>query len=109
MKKLIDKLLLTVLLCIMIFTLFITIESFRLNNDKNYKPLIILDKDKCSENDKTCYDNNNNYEKEYWSAGYVYKVKYHLDERSSEDNMIIHIYGKDFILFNKFTLWAFIE
>ena len=45
----------------------------------------------------------------YWSLGFTLKIKYHLDEKSSDDNIIYHVTEEEFLLLNKFRVWSWIE
>ena len=109
MKNFLKILLLALLLSFILFSLFICEESIRLKHIDNSAPLIVLDKTKCSKNDRSCYDSKNEYEEDYWSAGYTLKTQYVIDEKSSEDNLIIRVNKKEFRLFNKILLWAWVE
>lgn len=92
-----------------LFAVFITVESLRLKNNHYDKPLIIFDKVFCSKDDWICYGDDKTYNEEYWSFGFVLKIKYYLDEKISDDNVIYHVSEKEFLLFNKFRLWNWIE
>ena len=97
------------ILLLALLLIFIFEESVRLKHIDNSAPLIVLDKTKCGKNDRACYDSKNEYEEDYWSAGYTLKTQYVIDEKSSEDNLIIRVNKKEFRLFNKILLWAWVE
>lgn len=93
----------------MLFALFITEKSVRLKNNHYGKPLIIIDKIFCSKEDWICYGDDRRYNEEYLSLGFVLKIDYNLDEKSNSDNVIYHVSKEEFLLFNKYKLWNWIE
>lgn len=63
----------------------------------------------CSKDYLVCYGDDKKYTEEYFSLAFSLKIDYYLDENSSEDNIIYHVAGKEFLLFNKFRIWAWVE
>ena len=89
-----------------VFLIFIIDESIRLKNNDNALPLIVTDETKYC---VSCINIGEEIEKEYYSIGYKVKVKYYKSEKSHDDLVIIGVSGKEFYLFNKFMLWAWIS
>lgn len=88
-----------------LFIVFIVEESMRLQKNDNALPLIITDRTKyCVE----CIEIGEEIEVEYLSLGYKVKVKYTVSPKSHDDLRFIQIIGKEFLLFNKIRLWAWI-
>ena len=106
MKKIIKWIIIVLLSLFMIFIIFIAEESIRLYKQDESKPLIILDSTKYC---VSCISPHEILDMEYYSIGFKVKISYHLDEKSTDDNKIIRIIGKDFLLFNKYRLWAWIS
>lgn len=96
MKK---KLLIILILLICISTIFIIEECIRLKVNNNSVPLIVF------HIDEKYYDNSKQKEEIYYSFGFKTKVKYYLDEKSSLDNYMYNIVGKEIYLFNVIMLW----
>lgn len=100
MKK---KLLIALILIICIFTIFIIEECIRLKKLDNDVPLIVFHIDENYSNDSK------QLESVYYSLGFKIKMKFYLDDKSSEDNYMYNLVGEEFYLFNKILLWAWIS
>ena len=109
MRKILKILLIVIFSLIGLFIVFIVEESIRLKNNPYDKPLVIIDKVFCSKDDWVCYGEDETYIEKYWSLGFTLKIKYHLDEKSSDDNIIYHVTEEEFLLLNKFRVWSWIE
>lgn len=89
-----------------LFLIYICEESIRLKSNDTALPLIITDKTKyCVE----CINIGEEIEMEYYSIGYKVKMRYYKDPKSHDDLVFIGVTGKEFMLFNKFRLWAWIS
>lgn len=108
-EKILKIILIVILSLIGLLAIFITEESIRLKNNPDNKPLIVIDKIFCGKDYRVCYGEDGKYTEQYWSIGFVLKIDYRLDEISSDDNIIYHATEAEFLLFNKFILWAWIE
>jgi len=106
MKKVFKALRITLISIGCIYILFIAEESIRLSSISASKPLIVIDKIMCNKDHAICYDEDKKYTEKYISLGFVLKQDYYLDETSTNDNHIYHLYGEEFLLFNKIRLWA---
>ena len=102
------KILKLIFCLVCLYAIFIIAESYRLK-ESNEEPLIILDKDKCNETDKVCYDDNGKYEEKIYSLGFTLKNVYYLDEKSTDDNLIYHQVEQEFYLFDKILIWGWIS
>lgn len=96
MKK---KLLTILILLICISSIFIVEECIRLKVNMNSLPLIVF-----YANEKSL-DNSKQKESNYYSFGFKTKITYLLDDKSSLDNYMYNIIGKEFYLFNVIMLW----
>lgn len=96
MKK---KLLTILILLICISSIFIVEECIRLKVNINSLPLIVF-----YANEKSL-DNSKQKESNYYSFGFKTKITYLLDDKSSLDNYMYNIIGKEFYLFNVIMLW----
>lgn len=96
MKK---KLLTILILLICISSIFIVEECIRLRVNINSLPLIVF-----YTNEKSL-DNSKQKESNYYSFGFKTKITYLLDDKSSLDNYMYNIIGKEFYLFNVIMLW----
>ena len=105
MKKILKAvgIILAVMICL--FLIFLAEESIRLKADSSAQPLFILDKTKYSVSDIRPGEE---LEVNYYSIGYKSTVRYFRPEESSGDSDIM-VTGKEFMLFNKFRLWAWIS
>ena len=99
MKK---KLLIILILLICISTIFIVEECIRLKVNNNSIPLIVF------HIDEKYSDSSKQKEEIYYSFGFKTKVKYYLDEKSSLDNYMYNIVGKELYLFNVIILGEWI-
>ena len=108
MKNVFKMFILAILLSVIIYSIFIIEESIRLKSSDENLPLVLLDERKCNITDKDCHITENEYEQEYWSLGYVVKIRY-LKSENSSDLKLSQIIGKEFLLFNKIRLWAWIS
>lgn len=106
MKKLLKIISIILIVTLSIFIIFICEESIRLKHNTEALPIIVTDKTK---NCISCIEPGEDLEVEYLSIGYKTKIRYSLSEESSVDNKIIIISGKEFLLFNKIRLWAWIS
>ena len=87
---------------ISLFSIFIIEECLRLKMVEGSKPLWIIDRTKyCI----TCIEPGEYLDEEYWSFGYKVKVRYYSSKESTDDNKMIKITYKEFLLFNKLTIW----
>ena len=93
------------LIIAILFLTYIVEESIRLKTKPYALPLIITGK---TEDYLLELKPGEEIEVEYLSFGYNVKIKYYISDFSSADNKNILISGKDFMLFNKFRLWAWI-
>ncbi|MBQ7410009.1 MAG: hypothetical protein IJW20_01335 [Clostridia bacterium] len=91
MKK---KLLIVLISLICIFSIFIVEECIRLKVNNNSIPLIVF------HIDEKYSDNSKQKEEIYYSFGFKTKITYRLDDKSSLDNYMYYIVGKEFCLFN---------
>lgn len=106
-NKMAKKIIIIIAIAILaIFTIYITEESIRLKHKIDDKPLIVTDRTKIC---LTCLEPGEEVDFEWISLGYKVKVKYYMSERSSEDLKLIHTTSKEFLLFNKIRLWAWIS
>ena len=106
MNKCLKVLLIIFLTIIGIYALFIIEESTRLKINSGSKPLIIIDRTKYC---VSCIIPGENLDVEYLSLGFKLKVNYYLSEESSDDNKQIIIISEEFLLLNKYRLWAWIQ
>lgn len=97
-----NKLLIILISTICIFTIFMVEECIRLKVNKNSVPLIIF------HNDEEYSEDPKQKEETYYSLGFKVEMDYYLDDKSSDDNYMYNIVGKEFHLFNVFVLWAWI-
>ena len=103
----IKKIILIITLSLLaVFTIFITEESIRLKNKIDDKPLIVTDRTKIC---LTCLEPGEEVEFEWLSLGYKVKAKYYMKKESSDDLKLIQVTSKEFLLFNKIRLWAWIS
>ena len=106
MKKAFKIISIIVLILVCTFTIFICEESIRLKSNDTALPLIITDRTKyCVE----CINIGEEIEMEYYSIGYKVIMRYYKDPKSHDDLVFIGVSGKEFLLFNKFRLWAWIS
>lgn len=88
MKK---KIFLTIVILLIIYFIFVTIDCIRLRNAKvDTKPFITISLAE--------YENGNKY------MGLGYSVKYYKDKQDNENG-----YGAEFRVFDKILIWAWIE
>lgn len=88
MKK---KIFLTIVILLIIYFIFVTIDCIRLRNAKvDTKPFITISLAE--------YENGNKY------MGLGYSVKYYKDKQDDENG-----YGAEFRVFDKILIWAWIE
>ncbi len=107
MKKNSTKKIILIIISILlaIFIIYISEESIRLKKYPLVKPLIILDRTKYS---ISALEKGETVKIEYYSLGYKTIIEYYNDEESSDDNVIIRVISKEFLLFNKIRLWGWI-
>ena len=96
MKK---KLLIILISITCVFTIFITEECIRLRVNNNSIPLIVFHINEDYSNNSKKLDST------YYSFGFKTKINYHLDDKSSSDNYMYNIVGKEFYLLNIIMLW----
>ena len=103
MKKAFISLLSTV---IGLFIIFVSFECIRLKMYEGTKPLLITDETKYC---VSCIKPGEEIEMEYYSLGFKLKTRYYLSKDSSDDNKIILVNGEEFLLFNRYRIWAWIK
>ncbi len=103
MKKIIKIISIIIISIILVYTLFVTEESIRLQKGGN-TPLIILN--------GTCDDNlmyNDIYETSCQSIGFSIKRQYVYEPSPASDVRFYHIIKEEFWLFDKFLIWGWIS
>lgn len=91
-----------ILVTIALFITFITEEAIRLKCEEQAIPVVITDRTKyCID----CIRPGETLEVEYMSLGYKVKMNYYLSDKHSNDNKVIEVTKKEFLLFNKYRLW----
>lgn len=100
------KFIILIISMICLFSAYIIEESVRLKVNDEAKPLVIFDQTKLC---VSCLRPGEEQEIEYYGFGYLVKIRYSVFEKSSNDNKIINVIGKEFLLFNKLRLWAWIS
>ena len=106
MKKIFKIICILLIIIISAFLIFIIEESIRLRNHPGAMPLVLTDQTKYC---VSCMKIGEETEIEYYSIGYKLKVRCTLSEDSTEEDKTIIITGQEFMLFNKFKLWAWIS
>lgn len=106
MNKNLYRFLVIMAVILAIFCGFIFNEAIRLKRNPTALPWIVTDQTKYC---VSCIEKGEELEMEYYSIGFKVKMKYYLSDESTEDNKIIGVSYKEFLLFNKYRLWAWIS
>ena len=105
MKKLFKPAGIVLAALLFLFLAFLIEESVRLKTDDDALPLVILDRTKYS---ISAIEPGEELEIEYYSIGYKTAVRYYRPEGSAGDSETL-VSGKEFMLFYKVRLWAWIS
>lgn len=106
MKKSIKTFVIVIISLVSLFLIFIVEESIRIKSNSGAKPLFIVNQTKSC---VSCMEVGDEALIEYKSLGYKIKVRYSISPKSTEDNKIVQVIGKEFFLFNKLRLWGWIS
>ena len=97
--KVIGGIVLTIVLC---FIIYISEESIRLQKYKGAIPLIVMS------SDANVKSGNDEIQNIYNSIGFSLYINA-VEEKNTGDNVVLKIIGEEFRLFNKITIWGYIE
>ena len=106
MKKILSVIGMIIAILVGVFLIYICEESVRLNNDSEALPLIVTDKTKYC---VSCLEPGEEADVTYYSIGYKVNIKYGISDKSHDDIKFVKVNGKEFMLFNRFRLWAWVE
>ncbi len=105
MKKLFKTAGIVLLVIMIIFALFLAEESIRLKADSFARPLFILDMTKY---DVSAIRPGEELKVDYYGIGYKTTIRYYRPEESAGDSET-QVIGKEFMLFHKLRLWAWVS